>query len=40
MTSESRLVELAILLIRRDIDVHDKMILDKFANGGKERNLY
>ncbi|XP_050431119.1 52 kDa repressor of the inhibitor of the protein kinase-like [Adelges cooleyi] len=38
-TSESRLVGLALLSIHRDIDVNDDMVLDKFANSGKERNL-
>ncbi|KAL4125945.1 hypothetical protein QTP88_010182 [Uroleucon formosanum] len=38
-TSESRLVELALLAIHRDIDIPDDILLDKFANSGKERNL-
>ena len=38
-TSESRLVGLALLAIHRDIDIPDDILLDKFANSGKERNL-
>ncbi|KAL4098959.1 hypothetical protein QTP88_023465 [Uroleucon formosanum] len=38
-TSESRLVGLALLTIHRDIDLSDDILLDKFANSGKERNL-
>ncbi|XP_050435383.1 52 kDa repressor of the inhibitor of the protein kinase-like [Adelges cooleyi] len=38
-TSGSRLVGLALLSIHRDIDLNDDMVLDKFANSGKERNL-
>lgn len=36
-TSEPKLV--GLLLIHREIDVDDKIVLDKFANSGKERNL-
>jgi len=38
-TSESRLVALALLAIHRDIDIPDDILLDKFANRGKERNF-
>ena len=38
-TSESRLVGLVLLAIHRDIDIADDILLDKFANSGKERNL-
>lgn len=38
-TSKSRLVGLALLAIHRDIDIPDDILLDKFANSGKERNL-
>lgn len=38
-TSESRLLGLALLAIHRDIDIPDDILLDKFANSGKERNL-
>jgi len=35
-TSESRLVGLAI---HRDIDIPDDILLEKFADSGRERNL-
>ncbi|KAL4104264.1 hypothetical protein QTP88_019573 [Uroleucon formosanum] len=38
-TSESRLVGLTLLATHRDIDIPDDILLDKFANSGKERNL-
>lgn len=38
-TSESRLVGHAHLAIHRDIDIPDDILLDKFANSGKERNF-
>lgn len=37
--SKSKLEGLALLLIYRDIEVSDKMILDKFTNSSKHRNL-
>ncbi|CAI6367466.1 unnamed protein product [Macrosiphum euphorbiae] len=39
ITSESRLVGLAMLSIHRDVDITDDMVLDKFSNSGKARRL-
>jgi len=34
-TSESRFVRHALLSIHQDIRIHDEMVLEKFAIGGK-----
>lgn len=38
-TPESRLVELALLSIHRDIEINYEMIMDKFSNISKNSNL-
>lgn len=38
-TSKSRLVGLALLLIHRDVNITDYVVLDKFSNSGKPRRL-